>query len=459
MQRDICATNDNMLRRFRPSALALALQHLLFAMTSATSTTYISGTSLDGITRNNLAADRTPALYTGDFGDCLGGQSLLNVTKFDAAFYYDNSTILFHLDGTTNLKSELLMCKSQREPPRHIEKLIVSVYISVEAYGQSRFTMAVDPCLVNINSLCPMNASLPITAFALFQVGQMQMAGIPQIAYDIPDFEGYARMQLFSNSSKTEIACFQAVMRNGATFSQPKAIGSILGVFTAVALVASFATAAYGVSIPHMRTHYAHSISLLVVFEAFQSIFFSGALSLNWPSVLSAWWSNFAWAAGLIPIHGMIRSLDSFAGVSGNASQVGGAGSTIINNNGGGLAQQIYGRSLISDLTNRVARGAPELAQQVPAFGKREAYDSYDYDWSGDPVTPGMPIPGDWSGFAGTLSEIGIPAPVAFTISFIWLMVVLAAVALLIIALKFSLETLVCISLLSLRLSISITRR
>lgn len=50
----------------------------------AKDTQYIYGTSIDGITKQ-LAVDRTPALYTGNFGDCMGGQSLLNITKFDAA--------------------------------------------------------------------------------------------------------------------------------------------------------------------------------------------------------------------------------------------------------------------------------------------------------------------------------------------------------------------------------------
>lgn len=50
----------------------------------AKDTQYIYGTSIDGITKQ-LAVDRTPALYTGNFGDCMGGQSLFNITKFDAA--------------------------------------------------------------------------------------------------------------------------------------------------------------------------------------------------------------------------------------------------------------------------------------------------------------------------------------------------------------------------------------
>ncbi|KAI1771642.1 TRP-domain-containing protein [Hypoxylon cercidicola] len=416
-------------RLFRTPILAALGGLTLIPTSHAKDTQYISGTSLDGVTNSNLALDRTPALYTGDFGDCLGGQSLLNVTKFDAAFYYDNSTILFHLDGSTNIRNESVM-----------------LYISVEAYGENRFSMTVNPCNVNIYSMCPLNATLPIQAYALFQIGPQQVSGIPQIAYEVPDLEGFARIQIFANSSQTEIGCFQAVMRNGNSFSQPASISTVLGVFTVVAIIASFATAAYGVSIPHMRSHYAHSLSVLVVFETFQSIFYSGALSLPWPSVLPAWWSNFAWSAGLVPSMNVVRSINPFVGVSGNASQVGGAGSTVINNQGG-LTQQIYGRSLASDIVNELYKRTPESVKDATSLlTKRQPYDPnnpYDYNWNGDPVQPGMPLPGDWAGFAGELSALSIPAPNAFTLALIWLLVALGLVIVILVAFKYSLEGLV----------------
>lgn len=294
--------------------------------------------------------------------------------------------------------------------------------------------------------MCPLNATLPIEAYALFQIGPQQVSGIPQIAYEVPDLEGFARIQIFANSSQTEIGCFQAVMKNGHSFSQPASISTVLGVFTIVAIIASFATAAYGVSIPHMRSHYAHSLSVLVVFETFQSIFYSGALSLPWPSVLPAWWSNFAWSAGLVPSVNVVRSINPFVGVSGNASQVGGAGSTVINNQGG-LTQQIYGRSLASDITNELYKRTPESVKDAMGMlAKRQPYDPnnpYDYNWNGDPVQPGMPLPGDWTGFAGELSALSIPAPNAFTLALIWLFVVLGLVIVLLVAFKYSLEGLV----------------
>lgn len=57
-----------------------------------------------------LADSRRPALYTKSFGDCLGPQkSLVSVSRWDAAFYKDNMTISFHIEGTTNLTREPVM--------------------------------------------------------------------------------------------------------------------------------------------------------------------------------------------------------------------------------------------------------------------------------------------------------------------------------------------------------------
>ena len=55
-----------------------------------------------------LQDNRRPALYTGDFGDCMG-DSTVNVTRFDAAYYKDNMTVVFHLAGNTGLRSESVM--------------------------------------------------------------------------------------------------------------------------------------------------------------------------------------------------------------------------------------------------------------------------------------------------------------------------------------------------------------
>ncbi|PQE05015.1 transient receptor potential ion channel protein [Rutstroemia sp. NJR-2017a BBW] len=395
---------------------------------------YVKGTNSEGQTIR-LLDSRTPALFTGDFGDCMGGQSLINVTTFDAAYYKDNMTVLFHLGGK---KQSILVCKLM-ERIDSILLLTRAMQISEGMEIVPNVRDVIDKC-----SLCPMNSSVPINGEAIIPVSASDVSAIPSIALAIPDFEGSATLRIFSNSTQTEIACFQAVMRNSASFSHPAAVSSVLGVFTAIAVLSSFATAIYGVSVPQIRTHYAHSLSVLVVFEVFQSIFFSGALSVNWPSVCAAFWSNFAWSAGLIYSQSMINSVNSFTGISGNSSQVGGAGSTTINNNGG-LQQQIYGRSLekLHDYSHEsfIKRGE-EMVKRMASLTKRASNNdtSKGYSWNGTPVDAGLPLPGNWSNFTGTLSEISIPVEDAFLVGFLWYLILIVILVAAAIAFKFMLE-------------------
>jgi len=73
---------------------------------SAKKTRWIQYTGNDGTIWLDDA--RRPALYTGEFGDCLGG-SLINLTRFDASYYKDNMTVQFHLGGSSALLDESVM--------------------------------------------------------------------------------------------------------------------------------------------------------------------------------------------------------------------------------------------------------------------------------------------------------------------------------------------------------------
>lgn len=87
----------------------VALSHTLIPAVHAKEPETLRGTNGKGET-NTLLVDRYPALYTGNFGDCMGGNSLINLTSFDAAYYADNMTVLFNMAGTTNLRNETVMC-------------------------------------------------------------------------------------------------------------------------------------------------------------------------------------------------------------------------------------------------------------------------------------------------------------------------------------------------------------
>ena len=397
-------------------------------VSAANSTTqYVTYTNPDGTTVY-LKDDRRPALYTGDFGDCQG-DSLINVTRFDAAYYVDNQTVLFHLGGNSALTNESLM-----------------LYIGVYAYGQQRFELTFNPCNANINSLCPLNSSVPIEASGIIPVAPSDVSGIPSIAFSIPDFEGQAILRIFANSTESQIGCYSAVVTNGSSFSHPAAVGSVLGIFAAVALLCSVAVAIYGHNVAETRKHYAHSVSVFVVFSVFQHIFFTGALSMNWPSVLVAFWSNYAWAAGMIYSKSMQNTINQFIGSNkGNISMVGSApsGEDQPGLGGGYQISQIYRRTIATPFQTFDGIGTTFRPRALEhALSRRDALvnSSTGFSWYGAPVKPGLPLPGNYSGFAGTLAQENIPASNAFLTGFLWLLILIVCVAAAIVALKWLVE-------------------
>jgi hypothetical protein len=290
-----------------------------------------------------------------------------------------------------------------------------------------------------------LNSSIPIEASGIIPVSQSDVAGIPNIALSIPDFEGQAILRIFANSTESQIGCYSAVVTNGATFSHPAAVGTILGIFALLALVSSVAVAAYGESVREIRKHYAHSISIFVVFSVFHHIFFTGALSMNWPSVLVAFWGNYAWSAGMIHSRKMQDSINQFIGSNrGNISMVGAAASGMnANDLGGGYSiSQIYKRalSLFSEMLQGVGTTLRPRAFEH-AMSRRELVNSSSgFSWYGYPVQPGLPLPGNYSGFAGTLGQENIPASNAFLTGLLWLLILIVCVAAAMAAFKWVVE-------------------
>ena len=256
------------------------------------------------------------------------------------------------------------------------------------------------------------------------------------IAFRIPDFEGQATYcDVFAAiSTQSEVACYAARVTNGASFKQASSVGLILGLFTLVAVVSSLATAMYGERVSEMRSHYAHSMSVLVVFAVYHHIYFTGALSMNWPSVLVAWWSNFAWSAGMIYNSNIQNSLTKLMGKNvGDTLAVGAARENANSSNvGGGYdVNKIYKRSDPPKLFNRT----------LPSLTRRSLVNQTSgFKWYGGLVRSGLPLPGNFSGFAGTLSEEDIPASNALLTALIWFAVLLLIIAASITMCKYVLE-------------------
>lgn len=290
-----------------------------------------------------------------------------------------------------------------------------------------------------------MNKSVPIEANGIIPVAQSDVAGIPAIALTIPDFEGQAILRVFANSTQSQIGCFSAVITNGASFAHPAAIGSVLGIFAFVALASSVAVAIFGHSVPDTRKYYAHSISVMVVFAVYQHIFFTGSLSMNWPSVLVAFWSNYAWSAGMIYSEKMQNTINNFIGSNrGNISMVGSAPSGQNNAGlGGGFElSQIYKRAASISFKEYAGVDATSQSRHLEHSLSRRALanSSSGFSWYGDPVRPGLPLPGNYSGFAGTLGQLNIPASNAFMTGFLWFLILIALMVGSMVLLKWILE-------------------
>ncbi len=316
------------------------------------------------------------------------------------------------------------------------------MYIGVFAYGESRFNLTFNPCVANINSLCPVNSSIPINANGIIPVAPSDVANIPTIALSIPDFEGMAILRIFANSTESQIACFSAVVTNGASFSHPSAVAAVLGAFTVVALISSLATSIYGQGVTETRKHYAHSISMLVVFAVYHHIFFTGGLSMNWPSVLVSFWSNYAWSAGVIYNQHMQNTINKFIGGNrGNISMIGATPNGVNADGLGGGYQitQIYKRATLDPVEpygDFLKRQAADAANTTSLNGTAQ------FSWYGKPVLPGLPLPGNYSGFAGTLAELNIPASNAFMTGLLWFLIFVACLVGALVVFKWSIEAL-----------------
>ncbi|KAK5079503.1 hypothetical protein LTR70_009462 [Exophiala xenobiotica] len=392
----------------RSGFTALLISLLAFNVQPSLATQWITYTNTDGETLY-LDNDRQPSLYTGDYGDCQG-DSAITATRWNAAYYKDNMTISFNIEGFTAVANESVM-----------------LYIGVYAYGENRFNMTFDPCFANIYSMCPINASVPIAGSGIIPIAPADVAGIPDIALSIPDFEGQAILRVFGNSTQSQIACYSAVLRNGNSFSHPAAVGGTVGFFVAIAFISSVATAVYGQGLQETRKHYAHSLSIFVVFSVLQHVFYTGALSTNFPSVLPAFWSNFAWASGMIHSASMQNAINEFVGNNrGNISSLGSAptGQSNVDLGGGYSLSSIYKRT--------VEKRA--LANSTSGFS-----------WYGHSVEPGLPLPGNYSSFAGTLGELQIPASNAFLTGLLWLLILIAIMLGFVVVLKAALELLAAV--------------
>jgi hypothetical protein len=151
----------------------------------------------------------------------------------------------------------------------------------------------------------------------------------------------------------------------------------------------------------------------------------------------------------------MQRSINRFLGSNQrNASFVGAAGSATNSPQLLFNLQSIYQDPPVPQVAARSIRPLPSVGL-APAESlthrlvKRasDAVATVDFPWYGKPVPPGLPLPGTFFGFAGTLAQQSIPASNAFLTGLLWFLILLVCMTAGIVLLKWTLELLSAMNL------------
>lgn len=136
---------------------------------------------------------------------------------------------------------------------------------------------------------------------------------IPAIAFQVPDLDGMAKLELKSSDNSVSLACLQSIVQNGKTANQPGVKYVTVGVATAALVLSSISAAgAAGAG-----SGAGPSPNFGDVMFWFQSVGMNGMLSVSYPPVYRSFASNFGWSTGVIPWESMQRSIDSFRSTTG----------------------------------------------------------------------------------------------------------------------------------------------
>ena len=198
--------------------------------------------------------------------------------------------------------------------------------------------------------------------------------------------------RVFSNTTRSQVGCISAVVQNGYTFSHPKVIIPIIAITTFIVIAISLGTRLSQEKLveswgPTTELHYFRTLPVSVVYSVIQTVYLTGTLSVNFPSNLIAFWSNFAWFVGVIYDKRMQAIIDKLRG-----NKI-----------------KHYGQEhdpLIDKLLD-ILYSQPYLPNSLR---KRDV----EY---GSAMKPGFPIPGTYYGFGSTLAASKITASNAFLTS------------------------------------------
>lgn len=138
------------------------------------------------------------------------------------------------------------------------------------------------------------------------------MDKIPAIAFNVPDLDSQATLQLKAKDG-TQLACITSTVSNGKTMDVAAAKYVAAGIAAGALAVSGLSALA---SAGHAGTA-TSSPNFGDVIGWFQSMALNGMMSVKYPSVYQSFSKNFAFSTGLISWDGAQRSIDDFRNKTG----------------------------------------------------------------------------------------------------------------------------------------------
>lgn len=210
--------------------------------------------------------------------------SRFSATLFNITFSPDDATLSIRVNGIASMTGK------------------VTAKLTVIAYGFSAMEKTLDPCDPNLEGfqgMCPMTPG-QLTLMSTIPVDANVANKIPAIAYQVPDIDGIARIQVFSTDTKNMIACVEAPLSNNKTVDQ-NGVGWITALVAGLGLIASAVTSGLG----HSNTAAHVAANAVSLFGYFQAQAMIGMTAVQLPPVVAAWTQNFGWTMGIIRVNFM----------------------------------------------------------------------------------------------------------------------------------------------------------
>ncbi|KAL9603964.1 MAG: hypothetical protein Q9179_002026 [Wetmoreana sp. 5 TL-2023] len=234
-------------------------------------------------------------LKTSGFTSCLDNSDI-KVTNLDVQYDRSKKTVSFDVAGTS--------AKVQN----------VTALLTVSAYGKEVYNKDFNPCdsATAVAQLCPVPAG-SFSAKGSQSATSDYANQIPAIAFNIPDLDGLAKMELKAVDGGQPLACIQSSVNNGKT-AEVTAVSYIAAGIAAAALLLTGLSALGSAGSPGGHTP---SPNFGDIIGWFQSISQNGMLTVGYPPIYRSFSKNFAFSGGLIPWNSMQTSIDNFRKATG----------------------------------------------------------------------------------------------------------------------------------------------